>query len=103
MTFKDLKLLRFNNFFTTSKGLPILLPFLGYIFFGIGNMFFLSKAFKFLPTPIVFAVWTAVTLVILKLIDVFYLHKKTNFIEAIFLLMIVVGIVGLRFYEKDVK
>ncbi len=103
MTFKDLKLLRFDNFYTKDKGLPILLPFLGYIVFGIGNIVCFSRAIKFIPTPIAFAVWTASTLVLLKLLDVFYFHKKPTFIEIVFMLMIIIGIVGLRLLEKDVK
>ncbi len=46
MTFKDLKLLRFDNFYLKDKGLPILLPFLGYIVFGIGNIVCFSATKK---------------------------------------------------------
>ena len=97
MTFKDLKLLRFNNFYS-NKGLHILLPFIGYIVFGIGNIVCFSKAIKVVPTPTAFAVWTASTLIMIKLVDTFFNHQKTSMVEIVFLMMITVGIIGLKFY-----
>jgi multidrug transporter EmrE-like cation transporter len=43
------------------------------------------------------AIWTSVSLILIKLIDVFILKNSTNFYEIFFLTVIIVGIVGLKF------
>jgi quaternary ammonium compound-resistance protein SugE len=96
LTFKDVLTLRFHNFYKPTEGLPILLPFLGYIFFGIGNIYFFSMAMKYIPTAIAFAVWTSLTLVLIKLTDVFWFHQKVTLIEIFYTLLILIGIVGLK-------
>jgi quaternary ammonium compound-resistance protein SugE len=96
LTFKDVLTLRFNNFYTPEHGLPILIPFLGYIFFGIGNIYFFSLAMKTIPTAIAFAVWTSLTLVLIKLVDAFWLHQKVSFTEVFYTILIIIGIVGLK-------
>ncbi|WP_332367984.1 hypothetical protein [Spirosoma telluris] len=50
MTFSALKTLRWNTFYTPSVGLPILLPFIGYVVFGVANIYFFSRAIKQIPT-----------------------------------------------------
>jgi len=96
MVFKDLKLLRFTNFFKVHEGLPILAPFLGYLAFGFLNIVLFSQAIKTIPTATAFGVWTAATLIFLKLADTFYFHQKTSFLEVLFLILIFVGIIGLK-------
>jgi quaternary ammonium compound-resistance protein SugE len=59
MKFSDLKTLRFINFYRWAGGLPVLLPFIGYILFGLANIYLFSLAIKALPTATAFAVWTA--------------------------------------------
>ncbi|MCJ8211484.1 SMR family transporter [Mucilaginibacter sp. RS28] len=97
MTFSELKTLRFNNFYTPNYGLPILLPFLGYIVFGVGNVYFFSLATKSVSTATAYAVWTGMTLVLIKLSETFFLKQKTTLLELLFLSLIMTGILGLRF------
>ena len=96
LTFKDVLTLRLGNFYTPDKGLPILIPFLGYIFFGIGNIYFFSLAMKTIPTAIAFAVWTSLTLILIKLTDTFLFHQKLSFTEVFYTILIVIGIIGLK-------
>lgn len=99
MTFSDLKTLRWNTFYLPGAGLPILLPFLGYIIFGVANIYFFSQAIKQIPTPTAFAVWTAMALVLIKLVDVFIFKTNWSLAELFFLMLIAVGIIGLRMYS----
>ena len=99
MRFGDVKTLRFTNFYKTAEGLPILIPFLGYILFGIGNIYFFSMAIKQVPTATAYAVWTAATLVLIKFAEVAFFKQRISFAEIFFMLMIMTGIMGLRYFS----
>src|ERR1700759_2096864 len=88
MQFIALKTIRANNFFTMHTGLPIILPFAGYIIFGIGNIYFFSLGIKQVPTAIAYAVWTAVTLILIKLSELTFLKQNFSFAEIGFMLLI---------------
>ena len=93
-----IKTLRFTNFYKVAEGLPILVPFLGYILFGIGNIYFFSMAIKQVPTATAYAVWTAATLILIKFAEVAFFTQRISFVEIFFMLMIMTGILGLKFY-----
>ena len=96
MTFSDLKTLRLHNFYSTEVGLPILLPFLGYIFFGIGNIYFFSLAMKQIPMATAFSAWTALTIIIIKIAELYLLKQTISWTEIAFMTLIAVGIIGLK-------
>jgi quaternary ammonium compound-resistance protein SugE len=96
LTFKDVLKLRFHNFYSPTEGMPILLPFLGYIVFGIGNIYFFSLAMKNIPIATAFAVWTALTIVVLKISEYLFFQEKISLSEIFFIMLIVIGIVGLK-------
>lgn len=98
MQFSALKTLRANNFFALHTGLPVLLPFVGYIVFGVGNIYFFSLGIKQVPTAIAYAVWTAVTLILIKISELVFLKQRISLPEIGFMLMIMIGILGLRIY-----
>jgi len=103
MRFGDLKTLRFTNFYKVTEGLPILVPFVGYILFGIGNIYFFSLAIKQVSTATAYAVWTAATLVLIKFAEVTFFKQRITFLEIFFMLLIMTGILGLKFYGTSVK
>ena len=103
MKFSDLKALRFINFYRWTGGLPHLLPFIGYILFGVVNIYLFSLAIKQIPTATAFAVWTAVTLVLIKFVEAAFFHQKISLPEVLFMLLIMVGILGLKIYAVPVK
>jgi len=103
MRFSDVKTLRFTNFYKVAEGLPILVPFLGYILFGIGNIYFFSMAIKQVPTATAYAVWTAATLVLIKFAEVAFFKQRISFAEIFFMLMIMTGILGLKVYGTSLK
>jgi quaternary ammonium compound-resistance protein SugE len=98
MKFSDLKTLRFVTFYRWDGGLPAILPFVGYIGFGVLNIWLFSMAIKQIPTAIAFAVWTATTLIFLKIVDLTYFRQSISLPEVLFILMIMIGIIGLRIY-----
>ena len=103
MKFSDLKALRWNSALSIQQGLPAWLPFAGYILFGIGNIYFFSLAIKLVPTAIAYAVWTAVTLVLIKVCEMTLFDQKLSWQEFLFMLMIMTGILGLKFYGPEIK
>lgn len=96
LTFKDVLTLRVHNFYLPDKLLPVVLPFLGYIFFGIGNIYFFSLAMKTIPTATAFAVWTASTLILMKMADSFIFQQTTSWADIFYSVLIIVGIIGLK-------
>lgn len=103
MRLKDLKALSFSNFYKWNEGLPFLLPLIGYILFGLANIYFFSNAIKHLPMATAFAVWTATTLVLLKISEVAFFHQRISWAEVFFMFLIMSGILGLKIYAIQAK
>jgi quaternary ammonium compound-resistance protein SugE len=103
MKFSDLKTLSFTNFYKWQGGLPALLPFVGYVLFGLANIYFFSTAIKQIPTAMAFAVWTAITLIFLKFAETMFFHQRISVAEVCFMLLIMVGIMGLKIYAVQAK
>lgn len=97
MKFAQLKALRWNTFYDPHAGLPILVPFVGYIIFGVGNIYFFSLAIKQVPTATAYAVWTAVTLILIKVSEMTFLNQKITFAEGFFMFLIMIGILGMKY------
>jgi quaternary ammonium compound-resistance protein SugE len=103
MRLKDLKALSFSNFYKWQEGLPFLLPLIGYVLFGLANIYFFSNAIKHIPMAMAFAVWTATTLVFLKISEVAVFHQRISWAEIFFMLLIMIGILGLKIYATQPK
>ncbi len=103
MKFSDLKTLKFINFYRWDGGLPILLPFVLYIVFGISNIAFMSLSMKQLSVATFFAVWTAATLIFIKIAELLFFKQHLSLIEVFFMMLIMVGILGLKIYAVDPK
>ncbi|MDB4918275.1 SMR family transporter [Mucilaginibacter sp.] len=103
MKFSDLKTLKFINFFKWQGGLPVLIPFAGYILFGLANIYLFSLAIKQIPTATAFAVWTAITLIFIKIAELVFLDQRISWIEIFFMLLIMVGIMGLKVYSLQTQ
>lgn len=91
-----LKTLRWDTFYRPDSGLPVLLPWIVYVVFGIVNTVLLAVAMRTIPTTTAFAVWMALTLTFLKTADVLWLKLNWSWTELFFILLITVGIVGLK-------
>jgi quaternary ammonium compound-resistance protein SugE len=98
MKLSDLKTLRFMNFYRWNGGLPLLLPLIGYIVFGLANIYFFSMAIKQVPTAMAFAVWTATTLILIKISELVFFNQRISWAEIFFMMLIMIGILGLKIY-----
>jgi quaternary ammonium compound-resistance protein SugE len=89
-----------KQYFSEPGNTKILVPVFGYILFGVGNIFFFSLAMKEIPTSVAFTVWVAISIVGLKLMDVF-VFKASQFsnTDFFFYTLIIIGILGLK---KDI-
>jgi quaternary ammonium compound-resistance protein SugE len=74
----------------------IILPFVGYVVFGIGNIYCYSIALKTIPASTAFAIWMGVALAGVKLIEIFVFKEPTRPMEYFFLGLIVIAIIGLK-------
>ncbi|MEO6632148.1 MAG: SMR family transporter [Mucilaginibacter sp.] len=103
MKFSDLKALRFANLYRWQGGLAVITPFAGYLVFGLANIYLFSMAIKHLSTATAFAVWTAVTLILIKVAETAFFNQRISWIELFFLMLIMVGIIGLKTFAVQVK
>jgi quaternary ammonium compound-resistance protein SugE len=100
LSFDKFNTLTLSNFFQSSE-MKIWLPLAGYIFFGATNTYYFSLAMKNIPTAIAFSVWTAVSILFIKVVEVTFFHNKISFIEIFFLIVIVIGIIGLKVFSTN--
>ena len=101
LEFRNIKLLRWDNFLKMSGGLPIFAPLLGYIVFGIGNIYFISLAMKQIPMAMAVAIWMSMSLVFIKGAEMIFFHQRISIAEVFFISLIIVGIVGLKVYSTN--
>ncbi len=93
---ESLKALRWNTFYQPDVGLPALLPWGGYVIFGIVNTVLLAAAMRTIPTTTAFAVWMGLSLIFLKAADVMWLKLSWSWSELFFIMLITISIVGLK-------
>jgi len=73
-----------------------LIPLIIYAFFGIANICFLTYSLKFLPLAICYAVWMGLALLIQTLIDIFVFNEHIKGRQIGFMIIVLIGIVGLQ-------
>ena len=78
----------------------VVLPLIGYIIFGLSNVIAISKAMKTIPAGTAFAVWMGLALVATKAIDILYFKQQYNVQQLIFTALILVGIIGLKWFDE---
>jgi len=71
-------------------------PFLGYLVFGLGNVYCISIAMKDIPASTCLAVWMGTALVGVKLVEILLLKMPYNGWQFLFIGFILIGIVGLK-------
>ena len=85
-----------TRLFTEKAGLMALLPAIGYVAFGVGNVIFFSKALAQIPAATAFAIWMGVALVGIKLVDTLVLKEPFSMWHILYIGLVLVGIVGLK-------
>jgi len=64
------------------------------------SMALLSYSVKTLPVGTAYAVWTGIGAVGTAILGIFLFNESREFMRIFFIFLIVVGLVGLRFYGK---
>jgi quaternary ammonium compound-resistance protein SugE len=80
--------------------LLLLWPILAYIILGFLIAFALSKAYDAIAISIVYASWMGLTLVLQVLVDLIYFKIRMNPIQYVFILLVLIGIVGLKLSDN---
>ena len=98
LEFRKIPDLRLSTLFY-SENLLIWVPLVGYIGFGIGNIYFFSMAMKQISTATAFAVWTSVSIVLIKISEAVITKTAISYQEIFFLALTIAGIIGLKNYS----
>ncbi len=85
-----------SQLFASSAGIMTLLPAIGYVAFGVGNVFFFSKALNVIPASTAFAIWMGMALVGIKIVDTLVLKEAFQWVQVFYIGCILVGIIGLK-------
>jgi quaternary ammonium compound-resistance protein SugE len=91
-----IKAIDWPAFFTNSAGIMTLLPAIGYVAFGVANVFFFSKALNVIPASMAFAIWMGIALVGIKIVDTVVLKEAFQWMHVFYIGCILVGIIGLK-------
>ncbi len=100
LDFKKILSFHISRLFTEMEGWMALLPLLGYIFFGLGNIYFFSMAMKGIAPSTAFAAWMGLALVLSKVVDVAILKAAWNWQQVLCFLLILTGVAGLKWFER---
>jgi quaternary ammonium compound-resistance protein SugE len=92
--------IQWHEVFHSLEPWKALLPVLGYVLFGVGNVVFFSIAMKKIPVPIAFAIWMGLALVGSIIIDALWFKQHLNWLQILFVAFIGFGIVGLKIFSK---
>ncbi len=91
-----LRELGWPRLFTEPAGWWALLPAIGYVAFGVGNVIFFSKALAQIPAATAFAIWMGMALVGIKLVDTLVLKEPFSLSHVLYIGLVLIGIIGLK-------
>lgn len=97
----SLKYADFTALISLNFSATLLGPVLINIVSGLANVFFLNIAFRYVPLTTAFGIWTAGTLVFIKLADVVFLKAPWSINELFFVGLLAVAIIGLKLSAPD--
>ena len=86
--------LKYTDGFT--KLLPSVLTIIGMIL----SFYFLSSAVKSIPIGTAYAIWTGIGAVGTAILGIILFGDSKEFVRIFFMLLIVIGIVGLKIFSK---
>lgn len=83
-----------------SEGFSKFVPSAGTVVFMILSFYFLSKAIEKIPIGTAYAVWTGIGAVGTVLFGIVFLGESRDLPRILFILLIISGIAGLKFYSE---
>jgi quaternary ammonium compound-resistance protein SugE len=88
--------IQWSAFFSEKQHVYTVAPLIGYIVFGLGNIYCFSLAMKQIPASIALATWMGLVLVGIKIVDISFLKQPFQLTQAFFMSLILIGIIGLK-------
>jgi multidrug transporter EmrE-like cation transporter len=85
----------------TQHGWLILGALAGYAGFGVANMVFFAKSIQKIAPAVAFSVWTGLALVGITLCDGLFRGVELYWAQIMSILLILTGVMGLKFYSKQ--
>lgn len=75
-------------------------PLIGYVLFGLMNVYFFSLAMKNFSTTTVFSIWFGMTILFTALVDYFFFKETFTIYQLFFLGLILVGVLGMKLQHE---
>ena len=79
-----------------SNGFSAIIPSVLLFVFYMLSFYFMTLALKTVDISIAYAVWAGVGVALITLIGVFFFKENLNLIKVVSIILIVVGVIGLR-------
>ena len=79
-----------------SEGLTKLTPSVLFISFNIASTILLALALKEIPVSVGYPIWTGIGALGTVILGMYAFKERTNFKKILFLILIMIGIVGLK-------
>lgn len=86
------------SFIYRPDSILIALSIVGYAGFGIANIVFFAKALQKIPAAVAFSVWSGLALAGMTLLDGLFMHVSLNLYQIGCIGLIILGVIGLKFY-----
>ena len=83
-----------------SHGFTKFLPSFLTVIFALISMGLLAYSLKTLPVGSAYAVWTGIGAVGTALLGIYLFNESKDFIRIFFIFLIIIGLIGLRFFSK---
>ncbi len=80
-----------------TEGFTKIIPLIFYAVFGFFSALFLSKALKNIDVGTAYAVWMGIAIIGITTTGILFLKESYTIRKLIFILMIAIGIAGLKF------
>ncbi len=80
-----------------TEGFTKIIPLIFYAVFGFFSALFLSKALKNIDVGTAYAVWMGIAIIGITTTGILFLKESYTILKLIFILMIAIGIAGLKF------
>jgi len=82
--------------FFSARSLKAIMPIILYLVLSISNVIFLAMSMKHIPEAVAYAIWSGIVIGFAAVIDQIISKKPMKPATIIFVLMILLGVVGLR-------
>lgn len=84
-----------------ADGFTRLIPSLVTIIFAFASFYLLAYAMKEIPMGTAYAAWVGIGAVGTVILGMLLFHEDASFIKIFFLCLVIVGIIGLKFFVKE--